>query len=70
MSTKIVTTAMIEKCEVKQGGVALKFAALKLTSAQIQLVAELIQEEEPVEITIKAAQEKLFDSATAKKDKP
>lgn len=62
---QIVTTAKIEKCEIKKGNTGLKFSGLKLTSRQVEHVSDLVNGEEEVKIIIEATQGQMFDEEKA-----
>ncbi len=73
---EIKTTATIDKCEIKKGSNTLKFKNFKLTSGQVEQMADVVNDGGRVNITIEPVQgnlpgidEKMEKSKGNKKDK-
>lgn len=56
---QIQTTAKIEKCEIVKKGNTIKITNFKLTSSQVESMADIINDGGQVLITIEAMQQKL-----------
>jgi hypothetical protein len=56
---QIQTTAKIEKCEIVKKGNTIKVSNLKLTSGQVETMADIVNDGGQVLITIEAVQQKL-----------
>jgi hypothetical protein len=72
---QILTTAKIDKFEIKKGSNTLKFSALKLTAGQVEQMADVVNDGGMVNITIEPVQqnlpgidEKMEKSKKGKKD--
>ena len=72
---QIQTTAKIDKCEMKKGGNTIKIKDFKLTSGQVEQMADVINDGgliniiiEPVQKNLPGIDEKMAKSKKGKKD--
>jgi hypothetical protein len=56
---QIQTTAKIDKCEIVKKGNTIKISNFKLTSGQVETMADIVNDGGAVQITIEAIQQKL-----------